>query len=58
MQLHVKRINSLRTPKGALELELKRERTMNSQKKTVHPSYGRIKTRGKNWQETNKGKAV
>lgn len=33
MQLHVKRINSLRTPKGTLQLELKSERTMNSQKK-------------------------
>jgi hypothetical protein len=49
-------MNSLRTPKGALELEFKGKRTMGSQKKTIHSSYGKIKTRGKNWQKTNKSR--
>jgi hypothetical protein len=56
MHLHVKRINSLRAPKGALELKFKGKRTMGSQKKTVHSSYGRIRARGRNWQETNKAR--
>jgi hypothetical protein len=56
MALHVERTNSLRTPKGTFELEFRGKRTMDSQKKTVHPTHRRIKTRGKNWQETKKEK--